>query len=141
MLSMVIKSAVTGEVAFEAMSENNVYHKEIEFYNNIAPKILQALTHLNEPRRLIAKPYGVCNLNSAILFEDLTLSAYRISSVYRGFNFDEAKLVLEKAATFHAINAVLQEQHPNIFDQFPYGESENFKCFRKALSFNSKLIA
>lgn len=104
------------------MSANNIYTKEIEFYNKIAPKINQALEKLNETNQLIATPYGVCVGNNAILFEDLTSKGYGIASVHRGFNFDQAKTVLRKAATLHAIHAVLQEENSDIFENFKYGK-------------------
>lgn len=112
-----------GEFAFEVLSANNIYHKEIEFYSKIAPKINQALDKLAEQSQLIAQPYGVCNANNAILFEDLTAQGYRIGSVYHGFNFEEAQIVLRKAAVLHAIHAVLQEEDPTIFENFQYGKS------------------
>lgn len=112
---------MTGELGLKAMSANDVYDKEIEFYNNIAPKINQTVAKLNGNTQLIAMPYGVCNTNNAMLFEDLTSKSYGIASVLRGFNFVEAKIVLEKAATLHAIHAVLQETHPSIFENFKYG--------------------
>lgn len=121
-LNIIIKSVVPGEFAFEALTANDVYDKEIEFYNNIAPKIKQALKKLNETSQLVAEPYGVCNANNAILFEDLSVKGYSIASVQRGFNFEEAKVVLRKAAMLHAIHAVLQEEDPNIFANFKYGK-------------------
>lgn len=120
---MIVKTVVSGDFAFEALSANNVYSKEVEFYSKIAPKIHLALEKLNEPSPLIAKPYSVCNATDAILFEDLTTHGYRIASVYRGFNFEEAKVILKKAATLHAIHAVLQQEEPTIFENFRYGRS------------------
>lgn len=121
-LNIIIKTAVPGDFAFETLCANDIYSKEIEFYSKIAPKINQALDKLNETDQLIAKPYGVCNANNAILFEDLSSKGYRIASVQRGFNFDEAKIVLKKAAMLHAIHAILKEDDPHIFEHFKYGE-------------------
>lgn len=121
-MNLVIKSAVTGDFALEAMLANDVYNKEITFYECFAPKINIMLTQLHETSQLIAMPYGVCRTNSAILFEDLSAKDYRIASIYRGFDFDEAAIVLKKLATFHACNAKIHEMSPNIFDNFKYGE-------------------
>lgn len=122
---MIVKTAVTGELALETLCANNIYNKEIEFYTNIAPKINQELAKLNDDSQLIASPYGVCNTNRAIIFEDLSTKEYGISSVCRGFNFDEATFVLKKAAIFHAVNAVLQENQPDIFEHFKHGTFRN----------------
>lgn len=126
-LNIIVKTAVPGEFAFEALAANDIYNKEIEFYSKIAPKINQKLKKLNETDQLVAEPYGVCNANNAILFEDLCSKGYGIASVLRGFNFEEAKIVLKKAATLHAIHAVLQEEDPNIFENFKYGKIEKLK--------------
>lgn len=120
-MNIVIKSAVSGDIALKAMLENDIYNKEITFYKCIAPKITEMLARLHEASQLIAMPYGVCRTNNAILFEDLSVKNYRIGSIYRGFDFDEAVIVLKKAATFHACNAKLHELSPNIFDNFKNG--------------------
>lgn len=104
------------------MNQTGFYRKEIEFYSKIAPKIKEKLKKLNEIVQFMAEPYGVCNANDAILFEDLSLKGYRIASVHRGFDLEEAKLILKKAALLHAVHAVLQEENPNIFENFKYGE-------------------
>lgn len=123
-MNIVIKSAVTGDVALKAMSANDVYNKEITFYKCFAPKINEMLTRLHESSQLIAMPYGVCRTNSAILFEDLSAKGYRIGSIYRGFDFNEAVIVLKKVATFHACNAKIHEISPNIVKNFKYGKFE-----------------
>lgn len=71
--------------------------------------------------------------DDAILFEDLTLKGYRIASVHRGFNLEEAKLVLKKAALLHAVHAVLQEEYPNIFENFKYGKINQRFSFKNSL--------
>ena len=106
------------------MNATGFYRKEIEFYSKIAPKINEKLKKLNEVDQFVAEPYGVCSANDAILFEDLSLKGYRIASVHRGFNLEEARLVLKKAALLHAVHAVLQEEYPNIFENFKYGKKK-----------------
>lgn len=120
-LGVILKIPVSNETAFAVLAANNVYKKEIEFYNQIVPKINAALEQLNETKELFAKSFGSCLINDALLLEDLTVKSYCISSVYRGFNFDEAKIVLKKLASFHAINAVLQQNQPDIFENFKHG--------------------
>lgn len=96
----------------------------MEFYDKIAPKINEKLKQLNETAQLVAEPYGVCRVNNAILFEDLKSKGYGIASIHRGLSFEETKIVLKKTALLHAINAVLQEEDPNIFENFKYGKIE-----------------
>lgn len=120
--SFVIKIPVFGEAALAARLEYNLYKKEIEFYTQIAPKISALLAQLNETKQLFADCYGVCLTNDAVLLEDLTTKSYCVpSTVHCGFNLDEAKIALKKMAAFHAINTILQQQQPNIFENFKFG--------------------
>lgn len=121
-MNIVIKTSVSGDFALEALLANDIYNKEITFYKCIAPKMEELLARLHEASQLIAMPYGVCRTNNAILFEDLSVKNYRIESIYRGFSFDEAVIVLKKAATFHACNAKIHEMAPNIFDDYKHGK-------------------
>lgn len=119
--SLIVKVPLSGETAVAATSENNLYKKEIEFYSEIAPKIGALLGQLGETKQLIANCYGLCPDKDALLLEDLTIKSYCMPSVFVGFNFGGAKIVLKKLAAFHAINAILQQQQPNIFANFKYG--------------------
>lgn len=120
-MSVIIKTSLPGDFAFDALSACNVYNKEIEFYGQIAPQIIAKYRQLNEPNQLLPDTYGVCDTNKAMLFEDLSVKGYRLSSVQRGFNMAETKFILRKAAALHAINAVLQQNQPDIFKNFKHG--------------------
>lgn len=134
-LNIIVKTAVPGDLAFEAMTANDVYNKEIEFYSKILPKINENMTKLNETTQLVAKPYGVCVTNNSILFEDLCSKGYRIMPVHHGLDFEEAKIVLKKAALLHAIHAMMQEEDPNIFEKFKYG-----KFGQRSFHYKTKLL-
>lgn len=73
-------------------------------------------------QQVLAECYGVCKLNKLLIFEDLNVKGYNCLSVKHGLDIDGAELVLSKAATFHAICAVLNEEYPSIFDNFKYGK-------------------
>lgn len=118
---MIVKAALSSGLAFETLSAHNVYNKEIEFYGEIVPHIQRILKELNEPNELIAETFGVCKLNKVMLFEDLAPKGYGVASIQKGFDLAEAKTILTKSATFHAICAVIQQEHPNIFANFKYG--------------------
>lgn len=118
---MIVKAALSSGLAFETLSAHNVYNKEIEFYGEIVPHIQRLLKELNEPNELIAETFGVCKLNKVMLFEDLAPKGYGVASIQKGFDLAEAKTILTKSATFHAICAVIQQEHPNIFANFKYG--------------------
>lgn len=119
---MIVKTTVQSEFALKAMLAHNVYLKEMAFYGKIAPKYKDALARLNDTDQLVAEPYGVCSMHNAILLEDLSIKGYDIAPAVRGLNFNQTKLVLEKIAKFHAINAVLQQEDPDDFLSFKYGK-------------------
>lgn len=123
-----MKTALSGDFAFDVLSACDVYNKEIEFYDKIAPKIIAKYQQLNGTDQLLPDIFGVCKVNKAMVFEDLSIKNYRLASVQRGFNLIEAKMVLKKAAALHAINAVLQEEQPNIFENFKHGRCSSFHC-------------
>lgn len=120
-LSVIAKTPLTDEISLVAISAYDSYKKEIEFYSQITPKINQTLTQFHTTEQLFANSYGVCMTNDALLLEDLAAKSYSTASIQRGFNFDEAKIVLKKIAIFHAINAVLQQGQSDIFANFKYG--------------------
>lgn len=103
------------------MTSCNVYQKEIEFYEIIAPAIRKLLQKANQNDQLLAETFSVSKANDAMLFEDLTLKGYGISSVKRGFNKCETQIILSKMASLHAACTVLHEQNPNIFANFQHG--------------------
>lgn len=122
MLNLIVKTAIdaTGSLS-QAISDFDIYGKEIEFYRDIAPQLQNSLKHLNEISRLTAVGYGVDKEESVMLLEDLVASGYRMISVQDGLDMNGAKLVLKKIAAFHAISAILQQDNPNIFKNFKYG--------------------
>lgn len=128
-MNLILKAALSSGPAFETLSAHNVFNKEIEFYGEIVPQIKRLLTALDEPTKLIADTFGVCKVNKVMLFEDLAPNGYGLSSIKRGCNISEAKVILRKSAIFHAICAVLQDQQPDIFVNFKYGIFSKFFLF------------
>lgn len=117
---MIVKAAVSGE-GLGALSEFDIYKKEMIFYNQIAPLIKKLLVKLGETSQLTAQIIGVCETNTAILLEDLSEKSFGLASVYQGLGLNDAKVVLRKAAILHAINAALQQENQNVFEHFKYG--------------------
>lgn len=109
------------EFAYNTYSSLNIYAKEIEFYDQIAPKMKKYLKQLNETASLLPKTYGVCTKNNVILFEDLNTRNYVMKPIRKPYSVDEVKLVLKKLAAFHAICSKLQQNEENIFKNFQDG--------------------
>lgn len=116
-----MKEAVTDELALDAFLEFDAYHKEMEFYDKIVPKFDAKLKQLGESE-LFAEAFGVCKKKNVLILEDLSVKDYKSRPAALGLNVTETEAVLKKVATFHAICAVLQEEQPDIFANFKYGE-------------------
>lgn len=99
----------------------------MEFYAKIAPRIEAIRRTINENDQFVPKVYGTCADNDLLLLEDMAPNGYKIESVYKGLNVNQAKAVLKKTASFHAAGAILNEQQPDIYENFKYGKS-SFVC-------------
>lgn len=97
---------------------SNASSQEISFYEEIASKFNDKLDDVGEPE-LFPEVYGVCKEKNLLIFGDLSSKGYQVLN--RGYNIPEAKSVLKRMAVFHAISAVLQEEHPSIFANFNSG--------------------
>lgn len=115
-----VKEAITDEAALSILQQYDVYNKEIEFYDKISPKIAKKLRDLGEPK-LLAECFGVCKERQIMILENLAIQGYGIVHVLPGFNIHEAKVILKKLASFHAVCAVLQEEQSDIFENFKNG--------------------
>lgn len=117
---MIVKEGVSNETVLNALDQYDVYDNEMEFYEKIAPKFNRKLGELGEPE-LLAEPFGVFAKKNILILEDLSAKGYRPRSPAQGLNECETKAVLQRAAAFHAIAAVLQEKQPDIFANFKKG--------------------
>lgn len=119
-----MKVAPTSGPVYEASIEFDSFGKEVEFYGKIIPKITSLLREINEHDQLVPGFFGVCDVNSVILFEDMNSKGFKILPAQQGYNFEEAKVILKKIASVHAACAVLQEREPDIFQRFQHGERQ-----------------
>ncbi|XP_055308988.1 uncharacterized protein LOC129572899 [Sitodiplosis mosellana] len=117
---LIIKVAFSDEDALDVELQQNMYDKEIEFYGTIAPQINKKLQELGEPQ-LVAECFGVCKTRRIIILEDLAVKSYETQSIQRGYNIQEAKVILKRLATFHAICAALQDEQSDIFANIKSG--------------------
>lgn len=92
----------------------------MEFYGKIVPKFNQKLKILGE-LDLVAEPFGIWKKENILILEDLSAKGYQAQSPAQGFDVHETRAVLKRAATFHAICAVLQEEQSDIFGNFKAG--------------------
>lgn len=122
---MILKTSLTAGFAHECLLAHNVYDKEIEFYGKIVPQINRLLCKLGDSDDLVAETIGVCDVNKAMLFEDLTMKGFRMASIQRGFSVADAKIILRKLAKFHACGSTLQANQPEIFANYKHGQWKN----------------
>lgn len=119
-LNLVIKNSISETNTFEKLLLCDVYSKEREFYAKIVPKINDKLKFLGEPK-LFPEYFGMSELNNILILEDLSIEGYKVLPRSQGYNIPEAKAILKRMATFHAICAAVQEEHPDIFANFTKG--------------------
>lgn len=123
-VNVIIKAAIA-ELQ-EAMTSFDVYEKEVEFYDQIVPRINEKLNDLNEPQ-LLPVCYGVCRTKKVMVIEDLNEKGYKILPGQNKCNISETKAVLKRMAVFNSIGAVLQQEQSDIFAKFTSGWF-NFIC-------------
>lgn len=119
-MSVIAKVARNDGHKFDLLSELGAHEKEIDFFDNIIPK-MEFYLPLNEEDPILPAIYGICKQRGVILMEDLLSRNYSNKRTDELFNVDEAKWVLKKVAAFHAVAAVLQEEQANIFDCYRDG--------------------
>ncbi|XP_037048727.1 uncharacterized protein LOC119083172 [Bradysia coprophila] len=117
-LHLIIKAAI--DELKDALSNFDVYEKEVEFYDQIAPKINAKLKDLNEPQ-LLPECYGVCKEKKIMVIEDLSAKGYTTLHGPNKCNISEAKAILKRIAVFNGIGVVLREDKSDIFANFKSG--------------------
>lgn len=120
-VNLIIKEGVSSEAILNAFEQFDVYDNEMEFYEKIVPKFNQQLRRLSESD-LLPEPFGIWREKNILILEDLSAKGYQARSPAQGLNMHETRAVLQRAATFHAICAVLQEEKPDIFANFRAGK-------------------
>lgn len=115
---LIIKAAIA-ELE-EACSNFDVYEKEVEFYDKIAPKMNEKLKELNEPQ-LLPECFGVCKKKKIMVIEDLKASGYNILPGPNECNMSETKAILKRMAVFNAIGAVMRQEQSDVFAIFKSG--------------------
>lgn len=109
------------EETVDTFADYNVYDREMEFYGDIAAKISRKLKELGE-KQLLPETIGVCKQRKIMIMEDLDAKGYGVLPAQPGYNIVQAKAILKRMATLHAIGAVLQEENPDIFRNFKSGQ-------------------
>lgn len=128
-MHLIVKEAISDEISLEAFLQFNAYDKEIEFYDEIVPKINEKLQFLGEPK-LFPESFGSCKSKNVLILEDLSVKGYEVQPSTQGFDIFQTKFILKKIALFHAACAVLKEERPDIFANFKYGLLNILKFLR-----------
>lgn len=105
----------------DAFANYDVYDKEIEFYGDVAPKINKKLQEMGE-QSILPEIFGVCKTKKIIIMDDLAAKGFGILPAQPGYDISQTKEILKRMATLHSVCAILQEEQPNIFDNFKSGQ-------------------
>lgn len=125
---MIIKAAIA-ELK-DALSGFDVYEKEVEFYDKIAPRMNEKLKDLDESE-LLPECFGVCKKQKIMVIEDLNAKGYKLLPGQNKCNISETKAVLKRMAVFNAIGAILQQEQSDIFATFKSGLYNEFIKYRE----------
>lgn len=117
-----MKAELDTVVADESLSYD-MYSREIDVYANIVPHVNATLRRLGDEQQLLPRMIGACRTNKVLVLEDLKDMAYQCYPLDRCFNLAEAKVAVQRIATFHAVCAHLNVQQPRLFDGFQHGRS------------------
>lgn len=120
---------MSGEAALDALTELNVYDKEMEMYEKILPKLKALLQKAGANRKIFADTVHVSKSHKVILFEDLSIKGYRSKTGKDGFDMVHSKAILSRLAKFHAAAAVLQEHHADVYENFKHGRRNDTTAF------------
>ncbi|KAG5675466.1 hypothetical protein PVAND_005368 [Polypedilum vanderplanki] len=115
-VNVIIKALL---ITIEEMKEFAIFEREIVVYEKVIGSYEELLAEkTNEivefgPKCLnvISKPYEI------IVLEDLKATGYEMLDRKVGVNFDQAKLVVEKLAKFHAASAVCYQKDGQVSNQ------------------------
>lgn len=132
----IIKMALNGETALDALNELNVYEKEMEMYEKILPQLKMLLQKVGTKRKIFADTIFVSKTHKAMLMEDLVTKGYRSTSIKDGYVMAHAKAILSRLAKFHGAAVVLQEQQPDIYKNFKHGNNSRAQWSSPPLQLN-----
>lgn len=118
-LPLFIKTISRNELVTNFLKSMDVYAKEIDFYENIVPKLNTILREFDPD--IFPQTLYTCKTTPVLVLEDLSVEGYSMPSIRPGIDVETTQGILRKLASFHAASAVLHQQQPNIFENFQHG--------------------
>lgn len=120
--SLICKLALSDESIRDQLSALSIYEKEFTMYECILPKTKSILKRFGNEGDILATTILVDRTRDVIVFEDLVERDFGMSKRQSGYNWKHATKVLDALAKFHAANAVLKDEEPQlqalkVFDQ------------------------
>jgi len=122
-LSLIIKTMPQNEFAIKCLGPTsyNMQHKEMEFYEKIAPEFTKILKAVGVETILFPDVYGVDRTHDVLYIEDLSKKNFVMRDRHVGLDLDHLKLILDKLAAFHAASVVLGEKNKEAYKLFYLG--------------------
>lgn len=120
-VSLITKSECTNEFSLEKVGKNgfDVQNKEIKFFQEIAPKILEVLN--SKSNKILPDLIAIDEENQILIFEDLQQSNYKMADRVNGMDKNHVIMCLKKFAEFHAASLKVQEMNLEVFGDFQTG--------------------
>lgn len=99
----------------------DVQNREMSYYKNIAPKIVQVLKEVNDSSEIFPQIIGIDQSCEAIIFEDLKETGFIMADRIIGLDSDHVYNILEKLAKLQAASLILYDRDRNIFESLNTG--------------------
>ncbi|XP_017079549.2 uncharacterized protein LOC108113477 [Drosophila eugracilis] len=116
-LSLIVKTIPITE-ATQFLEDVSVFIKEKQTYTDVLPR----LEILSRGDRFGAKYYhSVKTPVQTIVFSDLKVEGYKVSSREAGLDWHHASLILQQLGKFHATSMVLAKKDPRIVEKYSRG--------------------
>lgn len=128
--NLIVKVALAASDTIKQLcEEDNIFETEIDFYEKIAPLMVQLLRNHNIHQQIFPQTLGINRSEQSLILEDL-LFHNQYTSEHKGrLNEKNSKLFLDKIALFHAASAVIEKQNSRICKAFRRGMFHEGKMF------------
>lgn len=131
--SFILKMETNHELAIATVGANgfDVQNKEMEFFEHVAPRMLNILGEIGENNNFVPRMIGLDReTHRVILLEDLKVRNFVTIDRMIGLDEKRTQLGLQKLAKFHAASLIIKHEDPKAFNSFDTGLiSRKIDCF------------
>lgn len=120
----ICKLALNDQSIRDELSALCIYEKEFTMYESILPKTKAILKRFVDADDVLATTIFVDRARDVIVFEDLAERGFGMHKRQCGYDWEHATKVLHALAKFHAANAVLREEEPQLLEAEVFNQGQ-----------------